>query len=353
MLAGRDRRPALRLGGRRRVERPGEPLANRRAERGERIHPSSVSSGLGLVEVERDGGDLAVLVHEQIDREPLEARVGLRGLDALVSQGLEPRRHRSRRRRAARMLSLGEREVAPILHKLRVRRKTARSHLGSPASRSPTRSGRSDRRERGSAAVRRLVRAAPRPQTAAWSHLCSAGPTERSSPTGVSGEGILDASSEDTSRQNADNDQSEDGGSASRSRYIASIARMPDALHFTGDPEADAFLAEDPLALLVGFALDQQVTVQKAFAGPLELRRRLGSFDAAQDRRDGPGRARGGLQGEAGDPPLPRRDGEARPGALRRDRRGLRRPRRARLDGGRDRRRPEASGCSRSPASAR
>ena len=56
---------------------------------------------------------------------------------------------------------------------------------------------------------------------------------------------------------------------------------MADALHFTGNPEADRFLAEDPLALLVGFALDQQVTVQKAFSGPLELRRRLGSFDAA------------------------------------------------------------------------
>ena len=56
---------------------------------------------------------------------------------------------------------------------------------------------------------------------------------------------------------------------------------MADSLHFTGDPEADAFLAADPLALLVGFVLDQQVTVQKAFSGPLELRRRLGSFDAA------------------------------------------------------------------------
>ena len=39
-------------------------------------------------------------------------------------------------------------------------------------------------------------------------------------------------------------------------------------------------LAQDPLALVVGFALDQQVTVQKAFAGPLELKRRLGAFDA-------------------------------------------------------------------------
>ena len=57
-------------------------------------------------------------------------------------------------------------------------------------------------------------------------------------------------------------------------------ATQPKALHFTGDPEADAFLAEEPLALLVGFVLDQQVPVQKAFAGPLELRRRLGALDA-------------------------------------------------------------------------
>ena len=46
-------------------------------------------------------------------------------------------------------------------------------------------------------------------------------------------------------------------------------------------PEADALIATDPLALLIGFALDQQVTVQKAFSGPLELQRRIGSLDAA------------------------------------------------------------------------
>jgi uncharacterized HhH-GPD family protein len=56
---------------------------------------------------------------------------------------------------------------------------------------------------------------------------------------------------------------------------------MPAALHFTGDAEADALIAKDPLALLIGFALDQQVTVQTAFAGPLKLRQRLGSLDAA------------------------------------------------------------------------
>ena len=52
-------------------------------------------------------------------------------------------------------------------------------------------------------------------------------------------------------------------------------------LPFTDNPEADALLASSPLALLVGFALDQQVTVQKAFSGPLELLRRTGSLDAA------------------------------------------------------------------------
>ena len=57
---------------------------------------------------------------------------------------------------------------------------------------------------------------------------------------------------------------------------------QPTSLPFTGDEEADRFLAEEPLALLIGFALDQQVTVQKAFSGPLELRRRLGHLDAAR-----------------------------------------------------------------------
>jgi len=55
---------------------------------------------------------------------------------------------------------------------------------------------------------------------------------------------------------------------------------VPDRLHFTESDEANALIASDPMALLVGFALDQQVTVQKAFAGPLELRERLGAIDA-------------------------------------------------------------------------
>jgi uncharacterized HhH-GPD family protein len=56
---------------------------------------------------------------------------------------------------------------------------------------------------------------------------------------------------------------------------------MPDRLHFTDSDEANALIAQDPMALLVGFALDQQVPVQKAFSGPLALKERLGSLDAA------------------------------------------------------------------------
>jgi uncharacterized HhH-GPD family protein len=55
----------------------------------------------------------------------------------------------------------------------------------------------------------------------------------------------------------------------------------PDQLHFTEDDEANALIAQDPLALLVGFVLDQQITVQHAFLGPLTLKERLGAFDAA------------------------------------------------------------------------
>jgi uncharacterized HhH-GPD family protein len=55
---------------------------------------------------------------------------------------------------------------------------------------------------------------------------------------------------------------------------------VPDRLHFTTSDEANALIASDPMALLVGFELDQQVTVEKAFTGPLTLKQRLGSIDA-------------------------------------------------------------------------
>ena len=56
---------------------------------------------------------------------------------------------------------------------------------------------------------------------------------------------------------------------------------MPDRLYFTESDDANALIAADPMALLIGFALDQQVTVQKAFSGPLVLRERIGTLDPA------------------------------------------------------------------------
>ncbi|HST33705.1 MAG TPA: HhH-GPD-type base excision DNA repair protein [Solirubrobacteraceae bacterium] len=56
---------------------------------------------------------------------------------------------------------------------------------------------------------------------------------------------------------------------------------MPAQLYFTESTEANRLIASDPMALLIGFVLDQQVSVQKAFSGPLALRERLGTLDAA------------------------------------------------------------------------
>jgi uncharacterized HhH-GPD family protein len=64
--------------------------------------------------------------------------------------------------------------------------------------------------------------------------------------------------------------------------------QAPARLYFTGNDEADALLASEPLALLIGFVLDQQVPVQKAFSGPLELERRIGTLDAARIARMDP-----------------------------------------------------------------
>jgi uncharacterized HhH-GPD family protein len=67
-------------------------------------------------------------------------------------------------------------------------------------------------------------------------------------------------------------------------------AKAPARLHFTGNQAADELLAQSPLALLIGFALDQQVSVQTAFAGPLKLQQRLGRLDAAEIAGMDPGR---------------------------------------------------------------
>ena len=91
------------------------------------------------------------------------------------------------------------------------------------------------------------------------------------------------------------------GRAGERGRYDR---RVTDRLHFTDPTRPTSCSPRDPLALLIGFALDQQVTVQKAFSGPLELSERLGHLDAAPARRDRP---RAGVPRAAGDPPLPRR----------------------------------------------
>jgi uncharacterized HhH-GPD family protein len=63
---------------------------------------------------------------------------------------------------------------------------------------------------------------------------------------------------------------------------MASQTSTLDNLPYTGNAEADRLLVAEPLALLIGFALDQQVPVQKAFSGPAELRSRIGHLDAAR-----------------------------------------------------------------------
>ena len=58
----------------------------------------------------------------------------------------------------------------------------------------------------------------------------------------------------------------------------------PEKLYFTDSDEANELLATEPLALLIGFALDQQVTVPTAFLGPLKIKQRLGTLEIG--RRD-------------------------------------------------------------------
>jgi uncharacterized HhH-GPD family protein len=71
---------------------------------------------------------------------------------------------------------------------------------------------------------------------------------------------------------------------------MAATTTRPDRLHFTGDDDADRLLAQEPMALLIGFALDQQVPVQTAFSGPLKLKQRLGTLDAKKLASTDPGK---------------------------------------------------------------
>src|SRR3954463_2662020 len=103
---------------------------------------------------------------------------------------------------------------------------------------------------------------------------------------------------------------------------MSATSTVPARLPWTEDDQANRLLAEDPNALLIGFALDQQVTVQKAFAGPLVLKQRLGHLGpaptAARPPRSGPDRGDAarrpgrGVPRPARHPPLPGRDGRAR-----------------------------------------
>jgi uncharacterized HhH-GPD family protein len=67
-------------------------------------------------------------------------------------------------------------------------------------------------------------------------------------------------------------------------------AAKPERLHYTGNDDADRLIASDPFALLMGFALDQQVPVQTAFSGPLKLKQRLGTLDPGRIASTDPAR---------------------------------------------------------------
>jgi uncharacterized HhH-GPD family protein len=61
------------------------------------------------------------------------------------------------------------------------------------------------------------------------------------------------------------------------------VTPAPVTLRLSQDPEADELLSRDPLALLIGMVLDQQIPLEWAFKGPLELSRRLGGrLDASE-----------------------------------------------------------------------
>jgi uncharacterized HhH-GPD family protein len=70
----------------------------------------------------------------------------------------------------------------------------------------------------------------------------------------------------------------------------------PDRLHYTPNDEANELIAREPLALLIGFALDQQVTVGTAFLGPWKLKERLGTLDASEIAHMDPDRLEGAFR---------------------------------------------------------
>jgi uncharacterized HhH-GPD family protein len=72
-------------------------------------------------------------------------------------------------------------------------------------------------------------------------------------------------------------------GTVSTLRSSGTLSPMPAArLPVTGDPAADRLLTTEPLALLIGMLLDQQVPMEWAFSSPLRLRERLGGELSAE-----------------------------------------------------------------------
>src|SRR3954470_22456859 len=61
-------------------------------------------------------------------------------------------------------------------------------------------------------------------------------------------------------------------------------------LQWSLDPEADELITSDANALLIGFCLDQQITVEQAFTGPLRIRDRLGTIDPRELAAMDPGK---------------------------------------------------------------
>ena len=107
------------------------------------------------------------------------------------------------------------------------------------------------------------------------------------------------------------------------------------------------------MALLIGFALDQQVPVPTAFTGPLKLKQRLGTLDPGRIAKTDPAELEAAFREK---PAIHRFPGNmATPGAGARGVRGgaLRRAGGAALDRGRRTRTTSARGSGSSRASAR
>ena len=113
-----------------------------------------------------------------------------------------------------------------------------------------------------------------------------------------------------------------------------------DRLPFTGNATPTGSSSADPLALLIGFVLDQQVPLQKAFSGPLELIHRIGGLDAKRMATMDPATLETTFRSAAGPPSLPEQHGPQGPGPVRVPRRAVRRRRVADLGRGHRRQGP-------------